>query len=307
MSEIHLAIVVPFYKIEYFRETLISLKSQTNQNFNVYIGDDASPESPELLIEQLELTARVSYHRFDKNLGGKSLTKQWERCLDLVDREENWVMILCDDDVLSDNCIQEFYVNQENIRKESSNVIRFATKVIDGKGKAISKIYNHPQLEMTSHFLVRKEDGGTRSSLSEYVFKKEMLKSQGFIDLDLGWYSDVLAVLEISGRGKIFTINEATVLFRKSHNSISGNPNMESKKAKSLLRYYSILLLNFSHLFKVEDLRLFKNRFLKIVLENKRSIYAWYLFLKVFIRINHIKIRREAISIVLMLIHLKQY
>lgn len=279
---IDLAIVIPYFKIAHFEETLNSLKSQTNQNFNVYIGDDASFESPKLLIAQLQLGHRVNYHRFNQNLGGKSLTKQWERCLDLVHGKENWVMFLCDDDILSDNCIQEFYLNNENIETESSNVIRFATKVIDTKGKALSKIYNHPRLETASNFLVRREGGGTRSSLSEYIFKKEMLKSQGFIDLDLGWYSDVLAVLEISGRGKIFTINEATVLFRKSHNSISGNPNMESKKAKSLLRYYSILLLNFSHLFKIEDLRLFKDRFLKIMFENKRSIYSWQLFLRIF-------------------------
>tara|TARA_B110000503_G_C7146972_1_gene413468 strand:- start:1454 stop:2317 length:864 start_codon:yes stop_codon:yes gene_type:complete len=275
-----LAIVIPYFKKAHFEETLNSLKCQTNQNFNVYIGDDASPESPVFLINQLELQERFNYHRFDQNLGGKTLTKQWERCLDLVHGEENWVMILCDDDVLSDNCIQEFFNNQENIKKHSSNAIRFATKVIDGNGKALSKIYNHPRLELASDFLVRKEGGGTRSSLSEYIFKAELIKSKGFIDLDLGWYSDVLAVLEISGGHKIFTINEAIVFFRKSPNSISGNASEEYRKTKSLLRYYSILLLNFSNSFKDDDLRLFKGRFLKILFENKRSIYSWQLFLK---------------------------
>jgi len=39
-----LAIVVPYYKLTFFEETLKSLKSQTNKKFKVYIGDDASPE-----------------------------------------------------------------------------------------------------------------------------------------------------------------------------------------------------------------------------------------------------------------------
>lgn len=86
-------------------------------------------------------------------------------------------MILCNDDVLSDNCTEEFYVNQEKIKKESSNVIIFTTKVINVKGKAISKIYYHPRLERAADFLVRKEGGETRSSLSEYIFKIEILKS----------------------------------------------------------------------------------------------------------------------------------
>ena len=41
-----LAIVIPYYKYTFFEETLLSLQNQTNKKFNVYIGDDASPENP---------------------------------------------------------------------------------------------------------------------------------------------------------------------------------------------------------------------------------------------------------------------
>ena len=40
-----LAVVIPYYKIDYFEETLISLKNQTNRNFNIYVGNDCSPSS----------------------------------------------------------------------------------------------------------------------------------------------------------------------------------------------------------------------------------------------------------------------
>ena len=46
----NLAIVIPYYKIDFFAATLDSLVHQTNTNFTVYIGNDASPTNPEELI-----------------------------------------------------------------------------------------------------------------------------------------------------------------------------------------------------------------------------------------------------------------
>ena len=45
-----LAIVIPYYNYEFFKETLDSLANQTNKNFKVYIGDDASTNNPLELI-----------------------------------------------------------------------------------------------------------------------------------------------------------------------------------------------------------------------------------------------------------------
>lgn len=41
-----LAIIIPYYKLAFFEENLQSLSNQTDQRFKVYIGDDASPETP---------------------------------------------------------------------------------------------------------------------------------------------------------------------------------------------------------------------------------------------------------------------
>ena len=46
-----LAIVIPYFKLTFFEETLQSLANQTDQRFKVYIGDDASLENPSDLLE----------------------------------------------------------------------------------------------------------------------------------------------------------------------------------------------------------------------------------------------------------------
>ena len=46
-----LAIIIPYYKLTFFEDTLESLANQTDKLFKVYIGDDASPENPTDLLE----------------------------------------------------------------------------------------------------------------------------------------------------------------------------------------------------------------------------------------------------------------
>ena len=186
-----LSIVIPYYKIAFFESTLNSLAFQTDKRFIVFIGDDASPEDPKILLEKYTGKFDFIYHRFDNNLGGISLTQQWERCIALSGKEE-WIMILCDDDVLSSNVVHEFYQQLPNFMSKS-NVVRFATQKIDGEDNIISDSYFHPQFETSTEFLHRKYNTISRSSLSEYIFDFSSLENIKFRNLPLGWYSDVIA------------------------------------------------------------------------------------------------------------------
>jgi len=271
-----LAIVIPYFKYDKFEETLNSLDRQTNKNFNIYIGDDASPFSPELLLNKFDFSNRLIYQRFNENLGKKSLTSQWERCLKLVRDRETWIMILCDDDVLSENCVSEFYFNINKVNKLGSNVIRFASRVINGDGIYISEKYNHPQIENPLGFIFRKEQGGTRSSLSEYIFRASELKTYRFVNFPLGWHSDVVALAEISKSADIFTINSSCVNFRIFNNSITGSPRQLHLKAKATISYYVYLIKNFGMKMTRSQNDHCKRRVFKIWKENKRDLFFWF-------------------------------
>ncbi|RTZ02918.1 glycosyltransferase [Flavobacterium sp. RSP49] len=248
-----LAIVIPYFKLAFFEETVQSLDNQTDRRFKVYIGDDASSENPTFLLEKYHGKFDFVYHRFEENLGGTSLVKQWERCIALTGKEE-WIMILGDDDVLGDNLVEAFYENLEEI-KSISNVVRFATCKIDEKGEETSLVYVHPKIEKSTDFFFR----GSRSSLSEYVFSKEKVKIIGFKDFPLGWFSDVLAILEFSNFKEIYTINGAVVNIRISALSISGSQNNLELKSKSTFTFFNYLLSKKSGCFtRLEKLILLK-------------------------------------------------
>ena len=255
-----LAIVIPYYKKQFFEANLLSLSQQTDKRFRVYVGDDASLEDPSEILEKYKDEIDISYLRFDKNLGGTSLVKQWERCLSMI-RTENWIMILGDDDVLGINCVEAFYRNVEEVKEIS--VYRFATVKIDHSGKAISEIFKHPKIEMASSFMARK----TRSSLGEYIFKRTSLEQIGFKDFPLAWYSDILAVLECSYFGNIFSINEAVVYIRISDLSISGSSQNGKQKAEAVFEFHYYLLNKHRQYFTAEKR---KELFVKL---NKTYVY----------------------------------
>jgi len=283
-----LAIVIPYYKLTFFEETLKSLALQTDKKFKVYIGNDASPEDPSQLLEKYKSKFDFKYHKFETNLGGTSLVKQWERCMKLT-ADEEWLMILGDDDVLADNCVAAFYENLEEIQNLKISTIRFSTKVIDSQGAFISNNYIHPKIEKATDFLIRKFKGGTRSSLSEYIFKRKSIETFRFKDFPLAWNSDLLAVLEFSEWKNIFTINEAQVFFRLSGLNITSKNDDIVVKNNATFQFYSYLLEKQSKQLSHEVIIILFEKLEKTILDNKKNTIYWiklfYLYIK-FFKIN---------------------
>lgn len=238
-----LAIVIPYYKITFFEETLQSLSNQTDKRFKVYIGDDESLEIPIDLLEKFKDKFDFAYHRFESNLGGMSLVKQWERCIALMGDEE-WIMILGDDDYLEDNVVASWY-QQYDIFYNKSNVIRFASKSVNMKlNGIISDSFTHPLWEKAIDSYYRRFKGLTRSTLSEYVFSKESFLKYGFHNFPLAWHSDDGAWLDFSDFKPIYTINESNVFVRHSDECISGSNKNQNLKDTASVDFIKKSILN---------------------------------------------------------------
>lgn len=61
-----LTIEIPFYKIDFFEDTLKSLANQTNKNFTVYIGNDASSENPINIFNKYKPRINLKYKKFEE-------------------------------------------------------------------------------------------------------------------------------------------------------------------------------------------------------------------------------------------------
>lgn len=291
-----LAIIIPFYNIIFFEETLISLANQTNKKFNVYIGNDGSESDPSEVINKYSKDLNINYIKFENNLGHKSLVSHWERCVKMINQEK-WIMILGDDDWLSKDLVENWYNKQPQFNNKY-NLIRFSSISVNNITNQKSKLYKHPILENAISSYYKRFLGDSRSTLSEYIFSKKVFDKYGFFNYPLAWHSDDRMWIEYSENKPIFTINDATVYVRISNQSISGKQNNINKKKIASLAFYKFLISqDLNHLKKKEKLSLFlyfeeiKKTTTKV--DNKDYYFLFPLYLKNFSLFSFLKFLRR--------------
>lgn len=290
-----ISVLIPYYKIIFFKKTLLSLDSQTDKRFHVYICDDNSKENPKELLEEFDEKFYFTYHKFSENMGGISLVKHWERCLSLI-RDGEWIMILGDDDVLGNNVISDFYSNEDKIDASNIDVVRFSTEMIDENSNKISKKYIYPEVENAIDSLMNKLKGLTRSSLSEYVFRKNKFSDYSFKDYPNALFSDDILILEHSSFQNIFTINTSVIQVRKSNVNLSGGLKLANRH-DAILKFYVTLLSEFKEKFSEQqkdfieyklEREVFNHQKMSIIISLSEYYLKSYKFLKLIKMISRI-------------------
>lgn len=218
-----LAIIIPAYKIDFFDEALKSLANQTYKAFTVYVGIDASKEDFEAIANKYSEQIRIVCKRFPENLGGKDLVAQWNRCMALA-RDETWIMMFSDDDVLEPKCIEAFYGERE--KGEDYDLYHYNVTVIDEKGKVIRIPASYPGLISSKDFLKAKCSARIESFVVEYVFRKKTFEEVGgFEHFDMAWGTDIATWAKIGRRRGIKTIGGTCVRWRQSSVNITPQKN----------------------------------------------------------------------------------
>lgn len=277
-----LAVIVPYYKITFFKETLLSLENQADRRFSLYIGNDASPDDPENLIREILQDIPFQYFNYADNLGGKNLALQWERILENV--TEEWFHILGDDDVISKNFVEQFYTHIEDLEKNGCNVVKYALSRIDDEGEIIDKGPVFTKLTDPIDNFMGKFTEGKLNSLSEHIFRKSKFDLYGFKKFPLAWAADDLAILEFSEEKAIYYIDEAKVLVRVSGESISGQQENMPEKLFAIYLFEQYVIRKFYTRLPKQYLRKLINQQISYAYKNKQklkiNLARLYLYLK---------------------------
>ena len=228
-----LAIVIPAYKIDFFRATLDSLTEQTCKDFTVYVGDDCSPSDFYSLIKEYKDRLDIRYTKFDTNLGGKDLVAQWGRCIELT-QGEPWIWLFSDDDVMSGTCVESFY---KTIATDSNHdLLHFDIDAIDADGKVIFKCRRFPDEISSLDFYMKKENDDIDCFVVEYIFSRKVYEETGgFQNFELAWGADIATWVKFSHAKGIRNIPRAHVYWRKSYANITPNRQREMVMRKFLI------------------------------------------------------------------------
>ncbi|ASE63575.1 hypothetical protein CEQ15_19855 [Chryseobacterium indologenes] len=280
-----LAIVIPYYKIDFLEKTVQSIVAQTNRDFVLYIGNDNSPHDPLPVLEQYLSNDEYQYFDYKENLGGKNLALQWARILENV--KEEWFLILGDDDTVSENFVEEFYHHLNTIEEQKINVVKFSQALMDEEGKILSSFTKYNTTESAVHLWLQKIYEGHRSSLSEHIFRKSAYEKYHFREFPLAWHSDDLAVLEFSDFGSVYCIDTAKTFVRISTASISGdveNKSYQERKTEARYQFFGYLINTYYGKFSPDVLHKLINVHLHYCWQNKKklniSLYKLYYHLK---------------------------
>ena len=228
----NLAIIIPAYKGAYLKRTLDSLVQQTNKNFSVYIGDDCSPENLPDIINQYISLLNITYKKFSDNRGKSDLISQWERCLDMIQNEEYFILF-SDDDIMEANCVEMFY--QALACNHIYDVYHYNIDVIDQHENITKHCNEYPQILSASEFIRLIYTYQIDARMPEFIFRTSHFNETGrFIKFDLAYRSDNATVLVCAEEKGIFSIEKAKVLWRDSGVNISSTYNISTQKRKAI-------------------------------------------------------------------------
>lgn len=269
-----ITIIITYYNFKYFRETLQSLVNQTNKDFKVFVGNDKSPDDPFEIINEFQDLLDLTYIKFDENVGGKDLTKQWIRCLDFITTE--WFLILGDDDLLHKNAVDEFYKTKKGT--SDFNVFRFSIQRIDNFGKPTTQVITYTDGEKSTDFFVKKASQKVLSSLGEYVFNTKKIKKVGIVSYPKAFYSDDMMVLQASDFGPIKNVTHGIAFIRVSENSFSGDLRNKTFLNKAAILFYTDLIKKYRDKFSINDVYEFYPYFIRSYFKNEKTISTYSMF-----------------------------
>lgn len=235
-GSVPLAIVIPAFKPRFLGRTLASIAEQTDKRFRVYVCDDHGPDEIRTITKQFENQLNIVYKRFAENLGGQSLTRQWERSISLT--SEEWIWLFSDDEIMESRCVEA--VLGCAVAAPHTQVFQFDTVLIDSTDRVIALNPPHPPQESSLQFLYFFLRGLRASMMQDHVFSRGAYDaSGGFEDFPLAWCADQAFVLTLARTSDMVTVPGPKVRFRQSGDNISSSKDraLSRKKAEAALQF----------------------------------------------------------------------
>ena len=235
-----LAIVIPAFRGRFLHEALSSLANQTDQRFNVYVGDDASNDDLEGIVTPFRKSLRLHYHRFPDNLGATDLMGQWQRCIALTTGEP-WLWIFSDDDEASSQCVEGFHEVLSKEKEPSIDVIGFNLEFIDESGAHHHQPAPHPVFENASSLFRSMLTSRSRKwRMPDHVFARAAYeRNGGFVRFPMAIYTDCASWLSSAKRGGVRMAPNGVVRWRSYAEGTSSGQLMKHRASflEGLIQY----------------------------------------------------------------------
>ncbi len=212
-SDVKFSVTIPAYKDRYLKETIDSVLSQTYQNYEIIIVNDASPYNLDSIVSQYHDT-RIRYFKNKKNCGARDVVDNWNICLGYATGE--YLICMGDDDKLTPRCLQDF---ADLIGKYPNlDLYHARSEIIDDDSNFVCLLEERPEWESVYSLMYNPRN----THLGDWLFKTETLrKNGGFYKFPFGWQSDDVSAFMAAATHGVANTKEPGFQYRGNRLSIS--------------------------------------------------------------------------------------
>jgi len=281
-----ISISIPAYKRTYLKEAIDSCLAQTNQDFELIIVNDASPEDLDSIVNSYS-DDRIRYYKNEKNCGAINVVDNWNKCLEYATGD--YVICMGDDDRLLPNCLEEYARLIE--KYPGLGVYHAWTEIIDEKGDPKKITVARPEYESVYSLIWHRMICRNQQFIGDFLFDITRLRSNGgFYKLPLAWGSDDISVVIAAKPNGIANTQTLTFQYRQNGETITSTGNSQIK-VKALFQqkqwydsfllvqptntldliYYNEIRLSINHYYKKQIANVVANDFKSNIL----NIFVW--------------------------------
>ena len=210
-----IGILIPtFNRLAYLRESLDSVLSQTHKAFQIVVIDNGSTDGTSCYMQTLS-DPRIRYVVNEENLGPiGSINK----AIGLMTDGVSWCTILCDDDLLESNYIEQML--SFTARYGTLGVVYAPLKFIDSHGMSIREGIRGPEQESPLSYLAARSHNRRETYLSGVFFTRELFeKIGGYPKFSTGMGTDDAFIFHLGTIGGMIGCNWKTKAYIRHHDS----------------------------------------------------------------------------------------
>lgn len=229
-------IAIPAYKKTYLVEAVESALNQTYRNIELLVVDDDSPYDLFSIVASFK-DERIRYYKNEQNLGAQNIVKNWNRCLELAQGE--YFVLLCDDDLLEPNFVQELLMLAK--KYPTCNVFHARKKILYEDTKEIKEDEPWAEWESLDTFYTNKVRLKRFHTITEFMYRTAHVAPLKYIEFPVAWGSDDISIINFAKDGGIASsqIPLATFRYNDEHISKSGTHMIEKARARILNFYWA--------------------------------------------------------------------
>lgn len=215
-----ISICMPTYKrTDFLKQALESALGQTYPNIEVFVSDDTPGDEVRSIVERYTSPKL----RYQKNIPALGFVPKLNSFL--AEAKGEWVVILCDDDVLSPEFVECIVSNAERYPQASMHRARNA--LIDVNGKQVRLDAPSPVVSSSSRFLLdlyRPQAETFWVNLTGYAFRPQQLAALGgFTELYAARHADRLAWAALATVGPVICEERPLCKIRLHGSSVSSS------------------------------------------------------------------------------------